>query len=287
MDILEQIKSEYPNYNSTRKRIASFILENPTRCCFLSLKEFAEEARSTEVTVLNFCRSLGLGRYVELKKALQSHVLIWTRPADRMKALASRSSDSNELFDQVVKSEQKALRATFEHNGPKQILSFIQMIRKARRVFVAAHGASRIFSSVITYRLSLLGVDISELDMDNPHKTIFRLLSCNPAESLLIAIATPPYGKSTIATTRMCRSRGIPVVTITDSTLSPLVAMAETALICPTELMGLTNSPTSIMAIIDIIAVLFLAEKQEDEFSRQEAVTQQYEHYLKLFNNEL
>lgn len=77
------------------------------------------------------------------------------------------------------------------------------------------------------------------------------------------------------------------MVTITDSTLSPLVSMAETALICPTELMGLTNSPTSIMAIIDIIAVLFLAEKQEDEFSHQEDLAQQYEHYLKLFNSEL
>ncbi len=283
MDIIEQIKTDFSTYNKTRKRIASYILDNPTKCCFLTLHEFARETQSTEVTVLNFCRFLGQERYIEFRKALQSHMLKWTRPVDRMKELGRQNGNWDELIKEIVKSEMKALKQTFEHNGPEQIRDFINLIRKAKRVFVAAHGISRLFSIAICHRLTLLGVDINSLDMDNPQKTIFRLLGCVPEDNLLIAISTPPYGKNTLATARMCLSRKIPVAAITDSPFSPLASMAEASLICPTELMGMTNSPTSIMAMIDVIAILFMADQKEIESQQQKTAADQYEEYLRLF----
>ena len=71
MDILEQIKAGYSSFSRPRQRISDFILNNPEQCCFLSLKSFADQVCTTEVTVLNFCRGLGLNSYMALKKALQ------------------------------------------------------------------------------------------------------------------------------------------------------------------------------------------------------------------------
>ena len=73
MDILEQIRANYGSFSRPRQRISDFILNYPEQCCFLSLRSFAQQVGTTEVTVLNFCRGLGLGSYMDLKKALQDY----------------------------------------------------------------------------------------------------------------------------------------------------------------------------------------------------------------------
>ena len=76
MDILEQIRAGYSSFSRPRQRISDFILNNPEQCCFLSLKSFADQVCTTEVTVLNFCRGLGLNSYMALKKALQDYLIM-------------------------------------------------------------------------------------------------------------------------------------------------------------------------------------------------------------------
>lgn len=76
MDILAEIKTQYETFGKARRQISDIILENPAKCCFLSLKEFAAAANTTEVTVLKYCRDLGISSFVELKspcRAICSH----------------------------------------------------------------------------------------------------------------------------------------------------------------------------------------------------------------------
>ena len=85
MDILEQIRANYGSFSRPRQRISDFILNYPEQCCFLSLRSFAQQVGTTEVTVLNFCRGLGLGSYMDLKKALQDYLIVRVNAGDRLK----------------------------------------------------------------------------------------------------------------------------------------------------------------------------------------------------------
>ena len=80
LDILEKIKAQYASSNKVRRRIADLILENPAKCCFYSLKEFASAASTTQVTVLNFCRDLEIGSFVDLKKGIKLYSGIYYLP---------------------------------------------------------------------------------------------------------------------------------------------------------------------------------------------------------------
>ena len=84
MDILEQIRANYGSFSRPRQRISDFILNYPEQCCFLSLRSFAQQVGTTEVTVLNFCRGLGLGSYMDLKKALQDYLIVRVNAGDRL-----------------------------------------------------------------------------------------------------------------------------------------------------------------------------------------------------------
>ena len=92
LDLLAEIKTQYDTFGKARRQISDIILENPAKCCFLSLKEFAAAANTTEVTVLKYCRDLGISSFVELKKALQGYMLTWISPTDRTRFIPFVSS---------------------------------------------------------------------------------------------------------------------------------------------------------------------------------------------------
>ena len=170
MDILEQIRANYGSFSRPRQRISDFILNYPEQCCFLSLRSFAQQVGTTEVTVLNFCRGLGLGSYMDLKKALQDYLIVRVNAGDRLKLA----------------------------------------LRRARRIFIAAHDFSRFPAGYLEHRLLSLELDCCILDLQARQDMFRRLSAQPPQDGLLIAITVPPYGNDTIALTRYCASIGSP-----------------------------------------------------------------------------
>jgi len=102
MQLIERIRQAYPTYNKTRKRIASCILNNPAKCCFLSLKEFSALTETAELTILNFCKSVGADGYIELRHQLQEYVMQWSHPLDRINALQATENGGEEEFYQNI-----------------------------------------------------------------------------------------------------------------------------------------------------------------------------------------
>jgi len=269
MDILDRIRQEYSSLSKTRKRISDYILDNASKCCFYSLKEFSSYVNATEATVLSYCRGLGLGSFVDLKKELQIHMLSTVAPGDRVKMASSQSGSVAELYGRVVKSEREALRSTFEQNDLARLQEFNRMLRGAKRVFVAGHNASRLPARYFIHRMVPLGVDAYELDLQDEHQIFSRLAAHTPEECLVVAFAMSPYGAATVAVTEYCRQAGIRVAAVTDSHSSPVAKNAQSVILCHTEFMGLTNSSTSIMAMINLLSMLYSFESGGAELDRQ------------------
>ena len=282
MDILEQIRSRYDSFGKTRRRISDFILNEPEQCCFCSLKKFAEQTGTTEVTVLNFCRAMGLDSYVELKKALQDYVIRKVNPGKRLKLAVAGSETVQDLQSRIVRAELNALQATFEVNTAETAADFVRLIRKANRVFVAAHDVSRAAASYLCSRLLALGVDCALLDVQD-QRELFCRLSRDPEGSLLIAVAVPPYCANTVAAARYAKSIGMPVAAITDRQESPLVDVATVSLFCRVGLLGTTNSFTPMMGLADLITMLYPFQEQKENHSSDPLMASRRQQFETLF----
>lgn len=105
MDILEQIRAGYSSFSQPRQRISDYILQHPEQCCFLSLRSFARQVGTTEVTVLNFCRGLGLNSYTDLKKALQDYLIVRVNTEERLKLAVAGSGTAQNLCQRVSRAE--------------------------------------------------------------------------------------------------------------------------------------------------------------------------------------
>lgn len=257
MDILEQIKAGYSSFSRPRRRISDFILNYPERCCFLSLKSFAEQVGTTEVTVLNFCRGLGLNSYMALKKALQDYLIMRVNSGERLKMAVAGSGSAQELYQRVCRAEREALQNTLDSASLDSLLAVVQAFHRAKRVFIVAHDFSRIPAAYLEHRLRALGLDCRTLDLQSRSDMLRMLSAVEPREGVLAAITVPPYGNETVSTARFCASIGMPVVALTDCMESPAARLAQHTLLCHAELMGMTNSFTAMAGLVDALAMLY------------------------------
>ena len=260
MDIIRTIKENYVNYNAPRRRIADYILKDPMKCSFSSLKELSLNASTSEVTILSFCKDLGLSSFVELKRNLKEYIFANKSPEERFRHYVSSSNgDISRLYEDVIKALHASVEETTRLNDFARLSKGIDLIIKAKRIFIAAHGASRIPADYIKLRFTQLGLSITIMDSESTIQNIAQLKVSNAEETLLISIATPPYGKSTVAMTELCRSLGIPIIAFTDSELSPLVRLADVSYICMTaeSFKGLLNSYSSFFCIIEVLNMLY------------------------------
>ncbi len=67
---LLNVKMLYKEMGASEKKIADFILENPTGLIPLSISEFADKCGSSDATVVRFSRRLGFSGYQQLKISL-------------------------------------------------------------------------------------------------------------------------------------------------------------------------------------------------------------------------
>ena len=232
MDPIDRIRDAYQDMNTTRRRISDFILSNPAKCCFLSIREFADGAGCTDVTLMSYSKSLGYGSFADLRKALKAYVLEWTRPLERLK-IASSTSDVYSLYKKIYEAERGSIDRAFANATADKLLEAVSLIGSKRRIFVAAHNASRTAAQYLRYRFLSIGVELNIMDLSDVHQTIERIISSDSDDTLLISIATPPYGASTVALTGLCRKRDIAIISFTDDESSPLVPLSTVSFICP------------------------------------------------------
>lgn len=259
LNILDNIKVQYSRWNSTRKRIADRILSDPTRCSFLSIREFANLANTTDVTVINFCKGLGYSSYSELRKELQSYVLEWANPSDRMRMIAKSQESAEGLYKTIYDSQRMGVDEAFRLNSVDKILQADDMIRNASRIFIASHNASRLATNYLSYRFSTFGLEMTSLDLAEEHQSMSRLTMQRGNNPLLISVASPPYGKTTIAVTKLAKDIGFKIISFSDDPSCPLYGLSDLAFICPNlqKFGGLTNSYVPYFALFDALAFFY------------------------------
>ena len=264
MEIVDLIKESYGGQSRVRKNISDYILANPLQSCFFSLKEFAEALNITEATVISYGKSIGFGSYLEMKKALQNYSMAEFSSQERLSLLASQSASFDGLFKRVERSEIGLLRSMFEHNPPEHIRKIIERIKQAACVFTAGHNVARMFADYFSWRLNSLGIVSDSLDLNNITLCLDKISSEVPSKNLLIVMTMTPYGKPTLALAGVCKKIGTPVIAVTDSEYSPVVKSADETLLVQTELLGLTNSPTAMFSLVNLITILIQFELQQD-----------------------
>jgi DNA-binding MurR/RpiR family transcriptional regulator len=229
-DLKDAIARGYPEMSKQLQRIARFALEKPHD---LALGTVAAVAEATEVqpsAMIRFANALGYRGFSDMQQVFRGH-------------LVARSASYRERIDQLRRKQLNGQRAPagvlhqlvgdsvaelghLEESIPEaDRRAAVKLVAAAGRIHVLAQRRAFPVAAYLAYALGQLELKTHLLDgaggmlRDN-------LRSIDRSDVLLVA-SFRNYSPDVVEAAEACAARGVPVISITDSPLSPLVEPAR------------------------------------------------------------
>jgi DNA-binding MurR/RpiR family transcriptional regulator len=261
VQILDLIRSKMDTMTAKQRSIAAYILDSPEEASYLSLKEMSRRTNASEVSVLRFCSALGIDSFIELKDALRGYTQRAFKKAFKktinprflMRAENRLSGTPSQMLSQVCADDRNNLDAMADSLDADTIFSCVQNVLKAEKVVIFAHDKSCLLAEYLCYRLNFLRIKASAVQIGDSDSLSTVLANLGDSDCMIL-FSFLPYHMPIRSIAEYGRHRGLPIITITDSSSSPAVVNDCTYFICPTGTRYFPNSHVSTMAFINIFA---------------------------------
>lgn len=282
MDILTLLQSNADRFSKGQRAISAYILENYDKAAFMTAAVLGKTVGVSESTVVRFATELGFDGYPAMQKAMQETMVNRLTAVQRI-GVANEQIGDVDVVSSVIRSDIEMLHKTEELMDRQAFTDAVEAILRARRVYVVGVRASAPVASFLGHYLEQLLDQVQVITYSDPG-AIFECVVNADHRDVLIGISFPKYATSAGQAAEYCRGKGVKVVAITDSSLSPLGRNSDHLLLAKSNMVSIVDSLTAPMSIVNALIVA-LASRREGElkarFSELERVWEKYHVYEK------
>src|SRR5262249_12994218 len=125
----------------------------------------------------------------------------------------------------MIEASQASLARIGDSFDAKSFERMIGVLAEADLIYVI--GSKRAFPVTTYVSLALSQQGVRNVLIDNVGSTAFDQISCVSAKDVVLAVSFSPYNSITPDLVAAARQRNARIVSITDSTFSPLVRLSE------------------------------------------------------------
>jgi DNA-binding MurR/RpiR family transcriptional regulator len=243
---------------------AQWVHDNPRDVALLTMREQARRAGVTPASMTRFAQRIGFDGY-EALRAIHAERLRRGEAdfSDRAEALVARRKRDGEdaLAYDLADSFARHLAAQAKPEKIGALIEAARALRGAGRIHVVGYRSSFSVAYHFAYVYGLAGGDVRLLD--GPGGTgPDGLRGAGPGDALL-AVSVKPYTRAAVELVDYALSRGLGVVAITDSAVSPLARKARAAIIVATESPSFFHTMAPAFAAAEALASLLAAAAGE------------------------
>jgi DNA-binding MurR/RpiR family transcriptional regulator len=224
------IRSILPSLPPAERRVAERVLTHPGEVLFLSIGAIAQEAATSEATVVRFCKKAGFDGYPGLRLALASEVGRSTAENRSGSVVGIEIGPDDSLGEVVVKVgalDAQAIADTVEHLNIEVLASVVELVTGARRIELYGIGASGLVAIDLEQKLRRIGLP-SAASIDG-HAALTSA-AVSSADDVVLAISHSGQTLDVIEPVEQARSQGATTVAITNYLHSPLAEAADLVL---------------------------------------------------------
>ncbi|MGO8091522.1 MurR/RpiR family transcriptional regulator [Rhizobium leguminosarum] len=247
MALVASIRSRAPNMTRALQRVADHTLEDPQAVLYKSITELAEDAQSSEASVMRFCRELGFTGFQNFKLALAQELATQSQ--------TSVPISTGDPVQNLVETARTALDETERLLDRSIIQAVAQELLQAKHIEIFGVAASAITAQYLEYKLARLGVH-SHIARD-AHLATMAAATSNPADVYFL-ISSSGSTLDTVKIAELAHARGARVIGITNRSKSPLAATCTHVLLASWPETPLTGgafpSKISQLLIVDALA---------------------------------
>ncbi|KKB13054.1 RpiR family transcriptional regulator [Devosia geojensis] len=205
-------------------QVAAYALDNPDEIAFGTAASIAESAEVQPSTLVRFAQQFGFEGFSGLQQIFRARLKERTSSyEERLRNLEQNGaelSESASIFNGFVAAAHRSLDALAGSVDPQAFERAVEILAGADTVYLIAKRRSYPISNYMAYAFGKLKVKSvlvgtsAGIDED--------LLAFAGPKDAAFAVSFSPYASESAGQARALASRGVPVVSLTDSAFSPL-----------------------------------------------------------------
>lgn len=243
----ERIRAQFPKLTKKQRKISKFIIENMEEAAFLSCSRLAQKAEVSEASVIRFCVALDYEGYGGLQKDLQAWIKSKITPLIKIKkSISMGQRDSTYL--KVIEADEANFEALRENIPERQLNQAVQLMIKARKVYVIGMRSSYAPAFLLNHYLNQVGVPAELLDPQGG-RLLDRVIHISPKD-MIVGISFPRYFKQTVEVLQYAKSRHYPAIVITDNLLSPAAQYGDVVITAK------YHTPIPFLSYVSVISLI-------------------------------
>ncbi|MGR2740738.1 MurR/RpiR family transcriptional regulator [Billgrantia sp. Q4P2] len=228
-----RITQEYATLSRRLQQTARFLLDHPQEVAFATVAKLSEQADVTPSTLIRFANSFGFSGFSEMQQLFRTRLVDelpnYTERIRAVRSATGETPDSTQLLWEFADANREVLEQLPGRIDPRCLEQALDVFDKAEIVHVMGARRSFVVANYFTYALHHIDKRACLLNglggmLGEQVKTIGK-------RDALMVVSFSPYAEESREAAAQAKQRGIPLVVITDSSLSPLARLADVVLV--------------------------------------------------------
>ena len=264
------------------KLLARYILENSDKAVFMTTRELAAAAGTSEASVVRFVRRLGYGSYSLFIRHLREHIDTAMTLVDRQRLAQVPEPAMDNPLVRTVYQEIENLKALCTSVDLTEARRIVRILDEAEEVFVIGSRLSYAPAFYMGWILKKVRLNVHTLRGSD--STCLDTMATAGRNSAVVMVATSRYPNELLRIGKYVKRQGITLIVLTDGTSCPLLSFSEHSLVAPSRNIPVLGTPTALTCLISYLVHSLAREKGPALKPLQEKLEQSYLENDLLFN---
>ena len=215
----DKIRGKLGNFPAKTRRVAEYILGNSPEIAFHSISETAEKLDVSRAQLVRVARMLGFNGYADLKNTLKKKLLNQVIPSSSTDKIPV---DNSNIALKLCRLEQANIDRTYRNISADNdtVTKFCASALSSTSIYCMGWGISSMPAEWLYTRFAELG--LKSILMRRGSLSLLEQARAISQNDMLIVCELPSYVIEVTEATEQIASRGITVVSITDSPAAPV-----------------------------------------------------------------
>ncbi|MDQ6628015.1 MAG: MurR/RpiR family transcriptional regulator [Pseudomonadota bacterium] len=226
-ELKDAISRAYPTLSPQLQRLSRFAIEKPHDLALGTVAAIAQANAVQPSSMIRFANALGFSGFSQMQQVFQSHLVERSTPRsapyrERIAQMKKGGPASTEggVLHRFVGEATLELQQLEDHIDAKRLAAAAALLATAAQIHVLAQRRAFPVACYLAYALSQLELRVQLLDGLGGMLGEFAH-GIRAGDALLVA-SFRNYTPAVVEMAAACRARGVSVLAITDSALSPL-----------------------------------------------------------------
>ncbi|WP_437972101.1 MurR/RpiR family transcriptional regulator [Sorangium sp. So ce260] len=257
------IIKQFPSLSKRLQQIASHALDNPSELALDTIAQVSQRASVQPSSLIRFAKEFGFSGYSDMQRVFRTR-LTDAMPdyKERLRSLngaegapsEEAKGDASALLDQFVEADIVGLRRLQQQRRMGPLLDqAYKLITDSEIVYVVAHRRSFPIACYLAYAFSQMNV--RNVLVDGVGGMFMQQVGHATNRDVIIAISSKAYSPDVAQVVREAKQRGVKIVAMTDSPLSPLAEHADVSLEVQQASVGMFRSLAVTMTLAVTLVV--------------------------------